>query len=929
MSETREKLGPSRLGPWRLRTCLLALVLVTLVPAMGVAAYAIWRSAQSYQEASAMRMNDAVRTLARAVEGDLLGRLDLMNTLAHAPSAGRLTPSGLRAWVSRSGAMPGADFHVEDLPAGASTTSVGLLPAVAEQALLRRQAVLSNLLPATAQRSAKAAIVVPYGDEAGHERRVLTLLLSPQRLLTIAAQQQGAEQSLLVAVTDGNGRIVARSRDIEKFAGQPVPDWDKLLALGTDHGIFQARTKEGRTVVLSFQRLAGTPGWTVVVGEPLEAFAARSRSTGLQMAAGGGSVLLLSCLLALWLARQLERPVRRLMRNAHDVVASSERAPAETQAARRGVLKVLEFESLAHSIDAAEEALRQRAEAARQSAEALARRELRYRTLAQSGAVVLWRAAADGSVLAAGGWQVLTGRPESEALGHGWLRLIHSMDRSALRAALLSATNTPAALDTEVRLDLGAGRWRWVRIRGTVVPADKEAPAEWVGVVEDVDDKRQAQQKMAHMALHDALTGLPNRVRFREQLESAIQHASRGQQGAVLYIDLDRFKLVNDTLGHPAGDALLQAVTERLLALVRDTDLVARLGGDEFAIVQSQVATAHDAAQLVSRLVDALSAPYELRGQQVVIGASVGVMLISCGTLDADVLLKNADIALYRAKQDGRGRHCFFEPELDADVQRRHQLETDLRQAVAMGQLRLRYQLMMNSEQGGSHGFEATLQWLHPQWGEQGEDTVLALAAETGLSDELAEWMLERACGDAMGWAKQARVAVNLSASQWLSPGLPERLESQLQRSGLAPARLELEIDESMLQNKPDEALEALRRIKPLGVRIVLDRFASRASSIGLLTDFPFDKVKIERRLVQSASERPAATVVVSGLIRLCRSIGAIVGADGIDTRRHLDALAPHRDTEIQGDVLGGPRTADEVAALCSDFAQGGAEARG
>lgn len=898
---------------WRLRDCLLALVLVTLLPAMGVAVYATWRSSQSYEAASAMRINDAVRILARAVEGDLRGRLRLMNTLASAPGADGMTLGELQAWVERSDPSVGSTLVLESLAPQAGSTAVGLPRAVADQAVGGRQAVLSNLLQAPDAAQAMAAIVVPMPSRE-QAVRLLTLLMLPQQLLTVATQRRDTGDSLLVAVTDGTGRIVARSRDIERFAGQRVPDWDKLVALGTEEGLFHARSKEGGVVVLGFRKLAGTPGWTVVVGEPLEAFSASARSISRQMLIGGGAVLCLSCLVALWLARQLERPVQRLMSNAHAVLrggAGPAEATAEVRPAR---LHVAEFQSLAASIDAAEVTLRQRAEEAQRHAQALADSERRYRRLAESGSVVLWRADAQGQVIDVKGWAALTGMPDEQARGLAWLSAVHADDVTLLRQPFGEGRGSRDGLDVEVRLRLSDGRWHWVRLRGAAVAAANGAGQEWVGVLEDIDDRRQAEQKMAHMALHDVLTGLPNRVRFREQLEVAVQRAARGHQGAVHYIDLDRFKQVNDALGHAAGDALLQAMARRLQRLVREGDLAARLGGDEFAIVQADVASPRDASQLAARVVEAVSAPYEVHGQPVSIGASVGVMLVGAGAQDADALLRHADAALYRAKREGRGRHCFFDPQHDVVTRRLRRLEQDLAAALAADSLVLLYEPMVRPGEAGPVGYEAVLHWQHGTLGEQDEETVQRLAEHLGASDVLADWMIRRACRDASAWPDGARVAVSLTAVQWLAPTLAARLADILGTTGLDPARLELEVREAALQACDAALVQALRDVRALGVRLVLDRFASPASALGLLGDLPFDKVKLDGQAARRAAEQPMAAVMVSGLMQLCRRMGLRVGARGVDTPRQQAALAAAGDDELQGRVFGGPLTAQAMA---------------
>jgi diguanylate cyclase (GGDEF)-like protein len=316
----------------------------------------------------------------------------------------------------------------------------------------------------------------------------------------------------------------------------------------------------------------------------------------------------------------------------------------------------------------------------------------------------------------------------------------------------------------------------------------------WLVTLEDITERRIAEARITHMAHHDALTELPNRVLFHARLHEAIARGHRGERCAVLYLDLDNFKDVNDTLGHPAGDALLREVTHRLRAQVRETDTVARLGGDEFAIVQSSVDQPRDARALAERLIETFLPQYDIAGHQVPIGTSIGIAIVPDDGDDADQIMKNADLALYSAKSNGRGRYCFFEPGMDALMQARRSLEMDLRKALMKGEFELYYQPLMNIKSASITGFEALLRWWHPERGLVQPLDFIPLAEEIGLIVPLGAWALRQACLDAMTWPADMKVAVNVSVIQFDSGTLVDGVADALRESGLNPARLELEI---------------------------------------------------------------------------------------------------------------------------------------
>ena len=394
----------------------------------------------------------------------------------------------------------------------------------------------------------------------------------------------------------------------------------------------------------------------------------------------------------------------------------------------------------------------------------------------------------------------------------------------------------------------------------------------WVTTHEDISERCRSEERIAHLAHYDALTDLPNRVLFRDRLELHLNRLSRGEQFAVLYIDIDEFKTVNDSLGHTVGDELLKTVAHRLRGCVRDTDFVARLGGDEFAIVQSAIDHPTDVTELVTRIYDAIRQPCECLGHHIAIEASIGIALAPEDGDDIDQLLKNADLAMYGAKADGRRTYRFFERDMDERVKARRALEIDLRNAIANGSLELHYQPLVNLTDNTIAGCEALLRWRHPERGMISPAEFIAIAEETGLIVQLGEWVLETACAEAATWPENLKVAVNVSPVQFRSPSLGLKIATALSSSGLAANRLEIEITEAVLIRDDEIALGALHEIKALGVRIALDDFGTGYSSLSYLQRFPFDKIKIDRCFVSDIAREDGSSTIIQAVVAIAKA---------------------------------------------------------
>ena len=418
------------------------------------------------------------------------------------------------------------------------------------------------------------------------------------------------------------------------------------------------------------------------------------------------------------------------------------------------------------------------------------------------------------------------------------------------------------------------------------------------------------------MARHDALTRLPNRLTFHERLEQAMDMVGRGRGCAVLCLDLDRFKLVNDTLGHPIGDGLLQVAADRLRSCVREVDTVARLGGDEFTILQLTVERPEDVELLANRIFTEFAKPFVVDGHQIVIGTSIGAALAPGDGTSAEKLLKNADIALYIAKSQGRGTVRFFEPEMDVRIQLRRTLELDLRGAVTRNEFELYYQPVFDLKAGKIFGFEALLRWHHPVRGLVAPIEFIAIAEETGLIVTIGEWVLRTACFEAKNWPGEIHLAVNLSPVQFNKGNLVATVKAALDASGLRSNRLELEITESVLLQNTTTTLTALHQLHAMGIAVAMDDFGTGYSSLSYLRSFPFDKIKIDQSFVRDIVADQELMSIVRAVIALARSLHIKTTAEGVETIEQLDMLREEGCTEGQGYIFSRPKLASELQLL-------------
>jgi diguanylate cyclase (GGDEF)-like protein len=438
----------------------------------------------------------------------------------------------------------------------------------------------------------------------------------------------------------------------------------------------------------------------------------------------------------------------------------------------------------------------------------------------------------------------------------------------------------------------------------------------WVDIQEDITEKRQAEQKIDWLARHDTLTEIANRHDFREQLENWFSAQQAGCGFALLWIDLDHFKEANDTFGHPVGDALLKSVAKRLRAALRGADVVARLGGDEFAILQAR-ADKTQATKLAKRLIRTLSESHHVLGHKVSSGASIGIALTPRDGSNPEELMKNADLALYSAKNSGRCTYAFFRPDHARIPGNRRQLENDLQSALSKGQLELHYQPIVDLKQKVVKSFEALMRWRHPKRGTIAPGDFIPIAEQTGLMGEMGKWALHQACRDAATWPQPVKVTVNVSPVQFESGDLYEIVTGALNETGLAPHRLELEITETVLLRDEPRVHTVLHKLREMGVQIALDDFGTAYASLSYLRSFPFDTIKIDRSFMRDLNDpqHPDCVAIINAVVALAKQLKMNTVAEGVETSDHLRTVS-EAGCEVQGFYFSKPVPASEVQAV-------------
>jgi len=446
------------------------------------------------------------------------------------------------------------------------------------------------------------------------------------------------------------------------------------------------------------------------------------------------------------------------------------------------------------------------------------------------------------------------------------------------------------------------GEEHWWRLTGKPRFDNYGVYRGYVGTAADITAERLAERKINFLAHHDNLTGLLNRGKFTEHLKHAVSRLERyGSPFTILYLDLDQFKAVNDTRGHLIGDKLLTEVSQRIKSTIAETDLAARLGGDEFAIILTNNCDAKAAGHLAARLVDGICKPYHMDEETVSVGVSIGIAMAPLNGTRPDQILRNADLALYRAKAEGRGTYRFFETHMDASIRERRMLELELREAIKNGEFVLHYQPLVSAESQKPNAFEALMRWNHPIRGLVPPAEFIPIAEQTGLIQQIGDWTIREACQAAARWPDDMGVAVNLSARHFQLSDITGVVREALASSGLAPQRLEVEITESLLILNPDDVIEKLKELKALGISVAMDDFGTGYSSLSYLLKFPFDKIKIDKSFVTASSEDVAARDILRTIVSLAKSLRIRITAEGVETQGQVDFLRELACNQLQG----------------------------
>ncbi len=562
-----------------------------------------------------------------------------------------------------------------------------------------------------------------------------------------------------------------------------------------------------------------------------------------------------------------------------------------------------------------------------QAQHALLESEERYALAARGANDGLWdwdlRA---GAIHYSDRWKQMLGY-KPEQIGpdlEAWLGRVHPDERDRVRLALQAHLDgTSPHFESEFRILHRDGQYRWMLCRGLAVTDEAGAAARMAGSMTDITERKFVEQQLVHDAMHDALTGLPNRALFADRLGRAQERARRHEASsfAVLFLDLDRFKVINDSLGHQAGDQMLEEIGRRLVRATRAEDTVARLGGDEFAILVEEVPNATVATRVAQRIEAALNATMTIRGQEVFPAASIGIALYNAGYTQPGEILRDADIALYRAKALGRGRHEVFDTELHEQAVALLQLESDLRRALRENEFRLVYQPILTLDRSTPYGFEALLRWQHPTRGLLPPSEFIALAEETGMIVPMGAWVLREATRQARAWQTawnrggRLTMSVNLSSRQFAHPDLATQVQTALAESGLDPASLTLEVTESVLIDNPRSAQELLQRFSSLGIRLALDDFGTGYSALSYLHRFPFDTLKIDRSFISGIDANGKDPAIVKAIVALADNLGMEAVAEGVETEAEEAMLRTLHCKYVQGFRYARPMQPQDVMA--------------
>lgn len=704
----------------------------------------------------------------------------------------------------------------------------------------------------------------------------------------------GNREQLLVSghVYNAQGQLIADASTDAQIYSMTASAWGQQL-VGSDNTVFQWQSHQlvaGRAVVVERQRLGA-----VSVGlstAPLQQKIEGVRNWGLGVAAvawGMGAVL------ALFISRSITTPLQELVRATRRIAQGDlgQRIQIHTQD---------ELAVLASAFNDMGAQLQRTLTEHEQTEAALRESEERYALAVRGANDGLW----DWNLLTndtyfSPRWRAMIGLEESEVRNspHVWFDRVHPEDRDRLQSAITAHLDGHTAhFEHEHRVMHQTGSYRWMLSRGLAVRNDQGIPYRMAGSQTDITERKQAEAQLLHGAFHDLLTGLPNRALLMERLERVIQRKKRypDRLFAVLFLDFDRFKVINDSLGHTIGDQLLISIAQRLKTRLRQIDTVARLGGDEFVILLEEITDLYDVLNRVDQLQQQLMQPFHLSGHEVVTTASIGVVLGEAEYHQPEEILRDADLTMYYAKANGKAQYAVFDPAMHTKAVTRLQSETDLRQALERQNLCLYYQPILNLTTHQLIGFEALIRWQHPTRGWVSPAELISLAEETGLILPLGQWVLQEACRQMQAWqvqfsSRSLTINVNISSNQITQPDLTEQIEQALRQTGLAADRLKLEITESVIMKNIEIACAKLKTLRSLGVQVSIDDFGTGYSSLSYLQKLPIDTLKIDRSFISKIVTDQSSQQIVQAVITLAHSLGMEAVAEGIETADQLTLL--------------------------------------
>ncbi len=695
---------------------------------------------------------------------------------------------------------------------------------------------------------------------------------------------------------------------------------------------------------LLFHDIDTIPGWRLVVEKPVKPFLKDLRWAAIRIF---GLLTLLTypaLVLASRVSQRIATPLDQLAKLTHDLPERLQQGQVALSWPEvriieiknlinnvRGMSRSLQrnFDELKNARQNLEQRVQQRTEELHQTNRALSESEQRYYTLAESSPVGIFYVNTRGQCLYVNDrWCQLVGVTQEQALNSNWMTRVHDDDRLKVLQAWEQLVTQQDRFHLEFRINLPDSGILWVLGMATAQLDDAGRSVNFVGTLTDITERvstekqlRENERQMNYLAHHDPLTGLANRLLCKDRLEHAIAKARRGNnQVALLFLDLDRFKSINDSLGHDLGDELLRVVAERLSQWCRLSDTVARLGGDEFVILLEEIDNSAQVATLAKKILAELAQPIRLNGHALYVTASIGISIYPNDGDRVEKLMKCADSAMYRAKELGRNNSQFYTPDMNAHAQEMLILEHGLRKALEQDQLRLYYQPQFALQSGKLVGFEALLRWQHPQLGMLPPERLIALAEETGLIEPVGKWVLETACAQQLAWQQQGypavSMAVNISARQFRNTDLPRQVAETLEKTGMPAVQLQLELTESMILGNTESAIQTMQALHDMGVRLSIDDFGTGYSSLAYLKRFPIQGLKIAQTFIQDILQDPNDAAITESIIALAESLGLEVIAEGIELPGQFELLAAKGCHLGQGKLLGHPLPATEASCF-------------